>query len=192
MEGWRREMWFDETGLPWVLPSPNMPTLQTATVYPGQCLLEGTTISEARGTTRPFELFGAPWIDAPALQRRMQEYELPGCRFRQVSFRPKFQKHADETCAGLQVHVTDRNAFRSVTMSFCLLSALLELGGRDFGWRAQAYEFVDDKLAIDLLLGDPILRKGLEDGQDPIELATIESNRRAEFDDRRTQCLIYR
>ncbi len=191
MQGWKRSMWFDETGLPWVMPSPNMPTLDTATVYPGQCLLEGTNASEARGTTRPFEFFGAPYVDAVDLQQKLEEYELPGCRFRQVSFRPKFQKHADTTCAGLQVHVTERDRFESLTMSFCILSALWSLYPGEFRWREEAYEFVEDQLAIDLLLGDPILRKGIEDGQDPIELAHATGSRRAEFDERRAACLLY-
>ena len=191
VEGWRRGMWFDETDLPWVMPSPNMPTLDTATVYPGQCLLEGTNVSEARGTTRPFELFGAPWIDAPALQKAMEAFDLPGCRFRQVSFRPKFQKHANETCAGLQIHVTDRERFDSLTVSYGVLSALLEMYPDDFRWREEAYEFVRDRLAIDLLLGDPIVRKGLEDGQNPVELAGMGGERRREFDERRRSCLLY-
>lgn len=191
MTGYRRAMWFDETGLPWVLPSPNMPTLDTAITYPGQCIIEGTNISEARGTTRPFELFGAPWIDAVEFCAALRAYELPGCRFREVSFRPKFQKHAGETCAGAQVHVTDRDAFESVTMTFCILAELLKLYPEQFRWREEAYEFVGDKLAIDLLIGDPVLRKGLEDGDDPVALSKIRSNRRAEFDERRASCLIY-
>lgn len=190
-EGYRRSMWFDETGLPWVMPSPNMPTLDTAIVYPGQCILEGTNISEARGTTRPFELFGAPWIDAMELCRRLHAYELPGVRFRAVSFRPKFQKHAGVTCAGAQIHVTDRARFESITTTFCILSELLRMGPDDFRWREEAYEFVGDQLAVDLLIGDPVIRKGLEDGDDPIELARLTSRRRAEFDERRAACLLY-
>ncbi len=191
LEGYRRGMWFDETGLPWVMPSPNMPTLETAVTYPGQCILEGTNISEGRGTTRPFELFGAPWIDAARLCDRMRAYDLPGCQFREVSFRPKFQKHGGATCAGAQVHVTDRSRFESITMTFCLLSELQAGYPEDFRWREEAYEYVGDKLAIDLLIGDPVLRKGLEDGQDPVELAHIESSRRKLFDERRAACLIY-
>ncbi len=191
MRGWRRAMFFDDTGLPWVMPSPNMPTLDTAIVYPGQCLLEGTNASEARGTTRPFELFGAPWVDSVALHAKMTAFGLDGCTFRQASFRPKFQKHANETCLGLQVHVTNREIFESLKFSYCLLSALLELNPEEFRWREEAYEFVADRLAIDLLLGDPILRKGLEDGEDPIELATTWGDARREFDERRRECLIY-
>ena len=191
LEGYRRSMWYDETGLPWVMPSPNMPTLDTAIVYPGQCILEGANISEGRGTTRPFELFGAPWIDATRLCEGLANYQLAGCRFREVSFRPKFQKHGGATCAGAQVHVTDRSRFESVTMTFCVLSELLTNYPDEFRWREEAYEFVGDKLAVDLLIGDPVLRKGLEDGDDPVALARIRSGRRQLFDEQRASCLIY-
>ena len=191
MTGWRRDMWFDETGLPWVMPSPNMPTLDTATVYPGQCILEGTEISEARGTTRPFELFGAPYIDANDFCGKLARFDLEGCVFRPVSFRPKFQKHADSTCAGAQIHVTDRDQFESITATYCILSVLLADYADEFRWRSKAYEFVGDQLAIDLLIGDPIIRKALEDGDDPVALARMQTTRREEFDARRRDCLIY-
>lgn len=192
MRGWRRSMWYDRTGLPWVMPSPNMPTLEAAIVYPGQCLLEGTNLSEARGTTRPFELFGAPWVDARALQARLERFELAGVRWRLVSFKPMFQKHAGQLCRGLQLHVTDREAFRSVTASVCILSACLELYPESFGWREQAYEFVEDVPAIDLLLGDAQARARLEAGADPLELVAEFEAARAEFEQRRQGCLIYR
>src|SRR5436190_9462091 len=111
MKGWKRQMWFDETGLPWVMPSPNMPTLDTATVYPGMCLLEGTNLSEGRGTTRPFELFGAPFIDAEALTRELNQLALPGVHFRAARFQPAFHKFAGEICGGAQLHVIDRDLF---------------------------------------------------------------------------------
>ena len=191
MQGWTRDMWFDQTGLPWVLPSPNMPTLDTATVYPGQCLLEGTNCSEARGTTRPFELFGAPWVNAEDLKRALDTFALPGVAFRPVSFRPKFQKHGNETCGGLQMHVTDRLAFHSLGTSYVILVALHRLYPDDFRWREEAYEFVKDRLAIDLLLGDAVLRKAIEDGEDPMELAHTSGGGRQEFDQRRAECLLY-
>ncbi len=193
MSGWRRSMWYDETGLPWVLPSPNMPTLDTATVYPGQCLLEGTNLSEGRGTTRPFEFFGAPWIDAYELASRMQDFGLEGVHFRPISFRPKFQKHADTTCAGLQVHVVDRNVFNSLEMSYAILIACWELyADSGFAWREEAYEFVDEQLAIDLLLGDPSYRKAIESGgATPGDLLAKGAEARADFDDARQACLIY-
>lgn len=190
MEGWRREMWFDQTGLPWVMPSPNMPTLETAVVYPGQCLLEGTTLSEARGTTRPFELFGAPGVDAVRLRERLLEFELPGVQFRLASFRPMFQKHANATCSGLQMHVTDRNRFESVATSYAIIGALLEQS-EDFSWRTKAYEFVDDILAIDLLIGDISRREALEQGQNPVEVVHAADPMRDTFLARRKNCLLY-
>jgi uncharacterized protein YbbC (DUF1343 family) len=114
MEGWRRSMWFDETSLPWVLPSPNMPTLDTATVYPGMVFLEGTNLSEGRGTTRPFEMFGAPWIDGHVLTTKLNALGLPGVVFREAWFSPSFSKFKEELCGGSQIHVTDRSRFRSV------------------------------------------------------------------------------
>ncbi len=151
--GWRRSMDFEQTGLPWVLPSPNMPTLDTVFVYPGQCLLEGTNLSEGRGTTRPFELCGSPWIDARKLCRRLQEEALPGVLFRPAWFQPTFHKFAGQTCAGLQLHVTDQQAFQPVRTSLALLAAVRDLSGDAFVWRREPYEFVADRLAIDLLFG---------------------------------------
>ncbi|MFW5966922.1 MAG: exo-beta-N-acetylmuramidase NamZ domain-containing protein [Persicimonas sp.] len=190
MRGWRRQMWYDDTGLPWVMPSPNMPTLDTATVYPGQCLLEGTNVSEARGTTRPFELFGAPWIDPRALADRLARYDLPGVRFRVTSFRPMFQKHAGRSCHGLQLHVTDREQFESLATSYAIIGALLELC-EEFDWRTEAYEFVDDELAIDLLIGDKERRRALEAGDDPVDVARAVDPLRDTFDERREACLLY-
>ncbi len=189
LEGWKRSMWFDETGLPWVLPSPNMPTLETAIVYPGQCILEGTVISEGRGTTRPFEIIGAPFLDANQFQKEMSAFDLPGVAFRALSFRPTFQKCAGQTCAGIQIHVTDRNVFDSIAMAYAELSLLLKYP--EFAWRKEAYEFVENRLAIDLLIGDPILRQALEDGNDPIELSQTVGKRRARFDAQRAEILIY-
>lgn len=191
MAGWSRDMWFEATGLPWVMPSPNMPTNDTAAVYPGQCLLEGTNVSEGRGTTRPFEIFGAPWVDARELKNSLKQHHLPGVAFREISFRPKFQKYADTTCAGLQIHVTDREKYNNLGTSFAVMVELRRLYPEDFSWRAEAYEFVKDRLAIDLLLGDPVLRKGIEDAQDPVELADAVNVGRTEFDGLRAECLIY-
>lgn len=191
MKGWRRAMWFDQTGLPWVMPSPNMPTLDTAAVYPGQCLLEGTNLSEARGTTRPFELFGAPYLDAPALLTFLQKLQIPGVAYRLAAFRPMFQKHAGQTCRGLQIHITDRDAFRSLSLSYGILAGLLSLHPEEFAWREEAYEFVADRLAIDLLLGDDQVRLQLEAGADPIALAESFTEQRSSFLEQRQQCLLY-
>jgi uncharacterized protein YbbC (DUF1343 family) len=143
-DGWQRDMLFEETGLPWVLPSPNMPTVDTALVYPGQCLLEGTNLSEGRGTTRPFELCGAPWINSDELAERLEEAQLPGVRFRAACFRPTFHKSAGQDCGGVQLHVTDRWEFQPVRTGLAVLSALRDLSGTQFAWRSEPYEFVDD------------------------------------------------
>ena len=121
MENWRREMYYEDTGLPWVMPSPNMPTVDTAVVYPGTVLFEGTNVSEGRGTTRPFELIGAPWVDAEALADKLASYKLPGVHFRPVVFEPTFQKHAKQACGGCQIHVLDRDAIRVVETAVAVL-----------------------------------------------------------------------
>ena len=156
MFGWRREMWFDETGLPWVLPSPNMPTLDAAIVYPGMCLLEGTNLSEARGTTRPFELFGAPWIDGGVLIGKLNALGLPGVHFREVSFEPKFQKHADSVCHGAQIHVLDRDAYLPWKTAMEIIRLTRDLWPDDFGWKPLPYEYEEEKLPIEILLGGPV------------------------------------
>jgi uncharacterized protein YbbC (DUF1343 family) len=167
-EGWRRDQWFDRTGLPWVMPSPNMPTLDTAAVYPGQCLLEGTNVSEGRGTTRPFELFGAPWIRPEALKREMDRlaahWGLDGVAFRAAFIEPAFHKFAHQVCGALQVHVTVRERFQPLGTGVALLIALRRLYPDDFAWRTEPYEFVSDRLAIDLLAGDTSIRDLVDQG----------------------------
>lgn len=167
MQGWRRRMWFDHTGMPWVMPSPNMPSLDTATVYPGGCLIEGTNLSEGRGTTRPFEIVGAPWIDPDRLARDLAEVPLPGVAFRPLWFRPTFQKHAGQVCGGVQVHVTDRARFRPFITGVHLLRCIGRRWPGAFDWRREPYEFEEDRLAIDLLAGGAWLRELVETGGDP-------------------------
>lgn len=159
MRGYERKMWFDETGLPWVMPSPNMPTLDTAIVYPGMCLFEATNVSEGRGTTRPFELFGAPFIDAPKLCRYMNSLRLPGVHFRENYFQPTFHKWSGQICGGAQIHVTDRNKFRSFEMAVLLLRYLFATYPNDFSWKNPPYEYEFEKLPIDILLGNGTFRK---------------------------------
>jgi uncharacterized protein YbbC (DUF1343 family) len=191
LEGWRREQCFDQTGLPWVLPSPNMPTLETAFVYPGGCLLEGTNLSEGRGTTRPFEILGAPWIEAATLCAALEEEDLPGVRFRPLAFRPSFQKHAGEVCGGLQLHLVDRARFRSLRTGVALLHATFRLWPELTGWRREAYEFVRDRPAIDLLAGGDWLRAGVEAGARLQDLARgWEAEERA-WRERRQPWLLY-
>jgi uncharacterized protein YbbC (DUF1343 family) len=181
MEGWRRSRWFDETNLPWVLPSPNLPTLDTAIVYPGFCLLEGTELSEGRGTTRPFEIFGAPFIEPTILCARMMEWDLPGCTLRPLHFEPTFQKHAGRLCGGGQVHVTDRRRFRPVLTAAAVLAAVHELWPEHFRWRQPPYEYEAEKLPIDILAGGQRFRQDIEAGCSPHELAAAWATELATF-----------
>jgi uncharacterized protein YbbC (DUF1343 family) len=167
MRGWRRSMRFEQTGLPWVMPSPNMPTPDTALVYPGQCLFEATNLSEGRGTTRPFELVGAPFLDGYAWAEALAAASgggrsLPGVRFRPLSFRPTFHKFGGRSCGGVQLHVTDPERFRPYLTGIALLSTARRLAPADFGWRAEPYEFVADRPAIDLLAGGDWIRAAIE------------------------------
>lgn len=179
MEGWARSMRWADTGLPWVLPSPNMPTPDTAMVYPGGCLIEGTNLSEGRGTTRPFEVFGAPWVDGAVLAAALMKEGGGGMTARAMSFRPMFQKHAGATCQGVQVHVTDERAFAPYRAYVAALRACRRMEG--FGWRTERYEFVDDVPAVDLLTGDERVRKGIDAGASVEELMAIGSERMAEW-----------
>jgi uncharacterized protein YbbC (DUF1343 family) len=184
MDGWRRAMRFGDTGLPWVLPSPNMPTPDTALVYPGGCLIEGTNLSEGRGTTRPFELTGAPYIeDAHAFVERTRQLAgargLPGVSLRPCWFRPTFQKHAGALCGGAQLHVTDPLTFDSLHTSTAMLAAARTFDG--FDWRRTTYEYVSDRLAIDLLFGDDTTRQNLEAGQDATTATAHHAAQRGRF-----------
>jgi uncharacterized protein YbbC (DUF1343 family) len=162
LEGWRRPMYHDETGLPWVIPSPNLPTLDSTIVYPGAVLFEGTRLSEGRGTTRPFELIGAPWIDGDRLAAEMAARGLAGVHFRPVFFEPTFQKHARQTCGGVQLHVTDRRAFRPLRAAVELMDAFRRDSPGKFAWREPPYEYEHDKEPIDILYGSPALRQTLD------------------------------
>jgi uncharacterized protein YbbC (DUF1343 family) len=166
LDGWRRTMYHDETGVPWVIPSPNLPTLDSAVVYPGAVLFEGTRLSEGRGTTRPFELIGAPWIDGERLADAMNERGLPGVHFRPAFFEPTFQKHAKQTCGGCQIHVTDRRAFRPVRTAVELMSGFRQQDPSRFAWREPPYEYEHDKEPIDILYGSDRLRVTLDGGGD--------------------------
>jgi uncharacterized protein YbbC (DUF1343 family) len=190
-EGWKRGQYFDETGLPWVLPSPNMPTLETAVVYPGQCLLEGTNLSEGRGTTRPFEICGAPWLDATKLARRLNDEKLAGVYFRATWFRPTFQKHANKDCGGVQLHVTERAVFQPVRTSLALLAIIREMSGEKFAWRGETYEFVRKPIAIDLLFGSSREREHLTAGRPWRELLPEWEKEEAAFEHRRHMHLLY-
>lgn len=166
LERWRRRMYFDETGVPWVMPSPNIPTLDSAIVYPGAVLFEGTKLSEGRGTTRPFELIGAPWIDGERLADAMNARGLPGVHFRGVFFEPTFQKHAKQTCGGCQIHVLDRVRFRPVRTAVELIAEFRRQSPDRFAWREPPYEYEHDKQPIDILFGSDRLRTTIDGGGD--------------------------
>jgi uncharacterized protein YbbC (DUF1343 family) len=191
MKGWQRSMYFDETGLPWVYPSPNMPTVDTATVYSGMCLVEATEISEGRGTCKPFEVAGAPGVDPEKLAAALTAEGLTGCAFRPLYFRPRFQKYALTTCGGVQIHVTDRRAFDSYLVGVAFLRSIKLLCPEAFVWRAKPYEFVDKIPAIDLLSGNENLRLGIEANASLAELSYGWSQEREEFAEIRRTCLLY-
>jgi len=164
MEGWQRGMYYEDTGLPWVMPSPNVPTVESAVVYPGTVLFEGTNVSEGRGTTRPFELIGAPWVDAEALAEKLRTYDLPGVHFRPVVFEPTFQKHARQACGGCQIHVLDRREFRAVESAVAVLVEIRTQNPSAFQWRQPPYEYEHDKMPFDILAGSSQLRQQIEAG----------------------------
>jgi uncharacterized protein YbbC (DUF1343 family) len=164
MRGWKRAMSFEQTGLPWVPPSPNMPTLDTAYVYPGTCLIEATNLSEGRGTTRPFEWIGAPFLDSERLAEALEAENLPGVVFRPHRFVPAFHKWAARPCGGVAIHVTDRRTFLPVRTGVAVLVAARRLAPVEFAWRTEPYEFVSDRPAIDLLTGSGAVRESIEAG----------------------------
>jgi uncharacterized protein YbbC (DUF1343 family) len=165
MENYRRDLWFDQTELPWVLPSPNMPTLETATVYPGMCLLEGTNLSEGRGTTRPFEIFGAPFIQPYTLIEKLNQFQLPAVKFRPLYFQPTFNKFANRVCGGAQIHVMDRNEFKPILTATAILKAVYELYPQKFRWKKPPYEYENKKMPIDILAGTNKFRQGIKSGK---------------------------
>ncbi|MEW6658206.1 MAG: DUF1343 domain-containing protein [Thermodesulfobacteriota bacterium] len=189
--GWRRGDYFDATGLPWVLPSPNLPTLEGAVVYPGQVLLEGTNLSEGRGTTRPFELFGAPFLEPGRIQSRLAEIPLPGVILREAFFEPTFHKWAGELCRGFQLHVTDRLTFKPYFTTLALLGAIRELYPQEFAWRQPPYEYETERRPIDLLTGDAAIRKGLDKNTPVPDLEAGWQKELGEFLEVRREFLIY-
>jgi uncharacterized protein YbbC (DUF1343 family) len=192
LEGWRRSMYYDDTQLPWVIPSPNIPTLDSAIVYPGAVLFEGTMLSEGRGTTRPFELIGAPWIDGDRLADAMNARQLPGVHFRSVFFEPTFQKHAKQTCGGCQIHVTDRQAFLPVRTSVELIVEFHKQNPSRFAWRQPPYEYELEKQPIDLLYGNDRLRTAIDNGQDIASVVASWKPEEEAFRRQRERFLLYR
>jgi len=168
MQGWRRGDWFDRSGLPWVMPSPNLPTLDSATVYPGMVLIEGTLVSEGRGTTRPFELVGAPYVNARALADELNRLRLAGVYFRPVYFEPTFQKHGGVMCGGVQVHVRDRDAFEPLLTGIAVISTIRRMHPDAFQWRRPPYEYETRRMPIEILCGGSRIPQQIDAGT-PIE-----------------------
>ncbi len=189
--GWRREMYWDDTGLPWVMPSPNMPTPDTAVVYPGGVLFEGTQLSEGRGTTRPFELLGAPWIEAEPFAARLNALKIDGTHFRPVVFEPTFHKHARLACGGVQIHVTDRPAFRPVLAGVAVMGEFHRSAPDRFAWRQPPYEYVHDRMPIDILAGSNGLRQAIEADASARDIAEEWEAGTREFEALRRDYLLY-
>jgi uncharacterized protein YbbC (DUF1343 family) len=185
VRGWRRRQLAPDTGLPWVFPSPNMPAFATALVYPGQVLWEGTNISEGRGTTLPFELFGAPFVDPREVQGALRPADLAGCCLRPLCFEPTSGKWGGRTCGGFQLHVIDPDLFRPYRASLALLQALRTLYPDGFAYKAPPYEYEFERLPMDLLIGDRQVREGLENG---IPVADLEAAWQDELADYRQRC----
>ncbi|WPD21184.1 MAG: DUF1343 domain-containing protein [Candidatus Electrothrix scaldis] len=191
MQGWQREMFFADTGFPWVFPSPNMPSPLTALVYPGQVIWEGTNISEGRGTTLPFELLGAPFIDPMQVMERLSSRDLPGCELRPLMFEPTSGKWAGHPCAGFHIHVTQPQAFYSYRLSLALLQVLFRLYPGEFAYKQPPYEYEYDLLPMDLILGDQEVRKAIEQGENIIELERSWQDELEEFNSLRRSVFLY-
>jgi uncharacterized protein YbbC (DUF1343 family) len=164
VEGWRRDMLWDKTGLKWHMPSPNMPFFETALVYPGQVLLEGTNLSEGRGTCRPFEIFGAPYLDTNSIKMALAPEAIAGCHLQDYTFRPTFNKWKGELCRGFMIHITDPQVYRSCYMTTDLLRVIVEIHGESFRWKKPPYEYEYKKTPIDIIVGDLSFRRDLESG----------------------------
>ncbi len=170
MKGWKREYYFPECHLPWTVPSPNMPSFETAYVYPGMCLLEGTNISEGRGSTRPFEVFGAPWIEEEELVKELISRKIPGVNFRPLKFIPTFHKYKNRVCGGAQIYIRDLKKLDPVYTGLEIISAIRNLYPKRFTWRKPPYEFEKEKMPFDILIGNSWIRKAIEKGESVISM----------------------
>jgi uncharacterized protein YbbC (DUF1343 family) len=191
MEGYKREYFFADTHLPWIPPSPNMLTPDTALVYPGQVMLEGTNLSEGRGTPQPFESFGAPFVDAEILKEQLEKRRLPGCRFEEISFTPQLDKWQGELCYGLQIQVTDPRAYKPYYTTLAIIQEVMQAWPDQFSFLPPPYEYEFEKLPIDIITGEEAIRKGLEEGRDLDELEQSWQEEIKGFQARRKQYLIY-
>ncbi len=191
MSGWSRELWYDDTDGPWVLPSPNMPTVDAAGVFPGTVHLEGTQMSEGRGTTRPFELVGAPYINAEEFADALSSYDLPGVYFRSCVFVPTFQKHGGHACGGVQIHVIDREAFEPVITGVAIVKTAFDMYGANFRWKDPPYEYEHDRNPFDVIAGTSALREAIERGESLKQIADSWRDPLREFKAIRDKFLLY-
>lgn len=190
-DGWHRAAWLDAAGLPFVMPAPSLPALDSCALYPGMVLLEGTNLSEGRGTTRPFELFGAPYLAPDVLVARLDAAGCPGVHFRPCHFVPSHHKHAGELCGGAQIHVRDRDALRPIALAVTILRAVADLAPRSFAWSAPPYADEAELLPIDMLWGSAGLREGIEGGGTPDEILDALALPLAGFAERAGPALLY-
>jgi uncharacterized protein YbbC (DUF1343 family) len=191
MDEWSREDFYDETDAPWVMPSPNMPTVDTAVVFPGTVYFEGTQVSEGRGTTRPFEIVGAPFIDSDVYAEALNSLELPGVTFRAIEFLPTFQKHFNSPCGGAFVHVLDRRAFKPVLTGAAMVKICFDLYPEAFRWKNPPYEYVFDRNPFDVIAGTTKLREGFERGISLAEIADSWKIDEENFKSLREKYLLY-
>jgi uncharacterized protein YbbC (DUF1343 family) len=182
LQGWRRDLWFDQTSLPWIASSPNMPTLQTAIVYPGQVFLEGTNISEGRGTTKPFELLGAPWINGNLLSRNLNQLQLPGVEFREEQFTPTSSKYQEELCGGIHIHVWDRDMFKPFESTLHIIRTIRDMYPDHFQFHAEYF---------DKITGTKLIRRAIEKGKKIIEIIEGYESQLDEFAKLRETYLLY-
>lgn len=191
MNGWERNLFYDETDCPWVMPSPNMPTVDTAVVFPGTVMFEGTKVSEGRGTTRPFEIIGAPYIDSDEFAMKLGELNLPGVIFRATGFLPTFQKHKDEPCSGVFIHVSDRDKFEPVLTGIALTKILFEMYREEFEWKDTPYEYEYDRNPFDVIHGSTKIREMIEAEKSLEEIKQFWQNDVKQFQDSRKKYLLY-
>ncbi len=191
MDNWNRENFYDETDAPWVMPSPNMPTIDTSVVFPATVFFEGTEVSEGRGTTRPFEIVGAPYINGDEYADVLNSLKLPGVIFRAINFLPTFQKYADQNCGGVFLHIRNRQIFEPVLTGLAMVKTAFDLYQNDFQWKKSAYEYVFDRNPFDVIAGTDKIRKMLEQGTDINEIKLCWQTDVKEFEQMREKYLLY-
>ncbi len=191
MDDWNREDFYDETDAPWVMPSPNIPTVDTTVVFPASVYFEGTEISEGRGTTRPFEIVGAPYINADEYSAALTQLELPGVVFRPINFLPTFQKHANQSCGGVFIHILDRTAFEPVITGLAMVKTAYDLYNSDFKWKTASYEYVFDRNPFDVIAGTSRIREMFEEGAEVKDIKLSWQTDVSKFSQMREKYLIY-